>query len=140
MTSTGMILRDRCGNFVATRVSCIPGNMRVEEGEAMGLHEALSWIEDLGYSKVIFETNCKMVVHCLDSGLLEFSEFGELIRRCKSILLTNPLFHVVHIHREANFVAHALTRVSWESFIPHVWVEPPDIVVGLPTYPCSYSE
>lgn len=41
-TGVGMVLQDENGEFVAARVTTIPGCLCVDEGEAMGIYEALS--------------------------------------------------------------------------------------------------
>ncbi|KAL8517289.1 hypothetical protein ACS0TY_015501 [Phlomoides rotata] len=42
-----MILRDDVEGFVACRTLVVDGTWRVDEGEAIGLYEALSWIKGL---------------------------------------------------------------------------------------------
>ncbi|KAL8526707.1 hypothetical protein ACS0TY_015781 [Phlomoides rotata] len=43
----GMVLRDRCGSHIYSRTLDMSGLYTPEEGEAIGLFEALSWIKDL---------------------------------------------------------------------------------------------
>lgn len=58
MTGIGLIIRDDVGAFIAC-MSLIPGLVRVQEGEALGLYEGLSWIKDLGFEKVVFKIDAK---------------------------------------------------------------------------------
>lgn len=139
VTGIGIILQDDVGGFISTRVLCIPGCLRVDEGEAMGLHEVLSWIKALGLQQVLFETDSKLVVDALSSRVEDLSEFGSIVSSCKKILESNLSFTVKHVRRDVNFVAHRLARVAKHYSNPHVWVEPPDCVESLLNYSCSCS-
>lgn len=63
LTGIGMILRNSNG-----RVICFPGCWQVQEDEAMGLYEALSWRLDT----VEFETDSKIIYTIDDSSELGF--------------------------------------------------------------------
>lgn len=59
------MFRDVFGVIVAAKMKWFFGCMRVEEGEAMGLHETLSWIKNRGLAQVEFETYIKKLKKCL---------------------------------------------------------------------------
>ena len=48
----------------------------------MGLREALSWIKNLGFNRVIFESDLLQVAHALQKRVADVSEFGVLIKDC----------------------------------------------------------
>ena len=52
-----MILCDSNGDFITDVSICFDGLYQVLEVEATGLREALSWINDKGFSHVIFESH-----------------------------------------------------------------------------------
>ncbi|GAU16226.1 hypothetical protein TSUD_298580 [Trifolium subterraneum] len=58
----GACIRDEQGHFVAAKSMHIDAMMLPAEGEAWGLQRGILWMEMLGYHKVIFELDCKMVV------------------------------------------------------------------------------
>ncbi|EEF51084.1 conserved hypothetical protein [Ricinus communis] len=57
-----MVVGDDSGHFITCAFRVMNGVFEVREGEAVGLREALSWVKNLGYHKVIFELSCKAVV------------------------------------------------------------------------------
>ena len=61
----GMVLRDDAGCFLDCSTLKFEGFYNVKEGEAMGLPEALSWVKNMGYQKVVYELDAKMVVYAV---------------------------------------------------------------------------
>lgn len=133
----GIIVRDDQGIFVVTRVVRLPGKLHVDEGEAMGLHEALSWIKNLGFQRVVVEMDSKLVVDGIASRDVVWTELGSILSSCRRILDNNHLITVRFIRRDANEVAHRLARAAKDFPSPHCWVEPPDFVDGLLNISCS---
>lgn len=101
------------------------------------MYEALSWIELLGLNQVVFQFVCKFVCNALSFKEFDQFEFDTIIKSCKNIMVLSSSFNVKHVHREANFVAHQLTRSFRDFLVAHVWVEPPTLVDGLPIFSCS---
>lgn len=126
-----MVLRDDQGAFVACRTLMVSGLYKVPEGEAMGLLEALSWIKQMGLSKVIIEVDSKSVADAISSNSFDDSTFGDYIRSCKTILKNSPLFSVNLIRTQVNEVAHCLAKASNSFPSLNIWVEPPSFVDGL---------
>ena len=81
-TGLGMILWNVEGQFVACATTIFNSLTEVREGEALGLHEALSWVKRLGYQQVVFELDAKSVVDAVNSDLhmSDVSEFGSIIQ------------------------------------------------------------
>lgn len=50
-----MIVHNYKGNFIICRTLIVPGKYRVEEGKAVCLHDAFSWIKKLSFKKTIIE-------------------------------------------------------------------------------------
>ncbi|XVE70735.1 hypothetical protein DITRI_Ditri10aG0094800 [Diplodiscus trichospermus] len=82
----GMILRDELGNMIACRMLKSAGLPEVKECEALTLQQAMSWVCSMGYVRVIFEVNSKVVVDALGSNLENYTEFGSIIGSCRRIL------------------------------------------------------
>lgn len=57
----GIIIRDEYGGFIVGKTVVIDGCLEVEEGEVMGLYEALSWIKDMDLQEVIVEGDAKII-------------------------------------------------------------------------------
>lgn len=80
------ILLNEESEFVAARALCKLGCICVDEGEAMGFHEALSQTKNVGYARVIFEMDNKRTVDAIKFDLIDRLEFGGIIECCKIIL------------------------------------------------------
>lgn len=42
-------------------------------GEAVGIHEALSWLKDSDHSNVVIESDCLQIVQVIRSSFMGFS-------------------------------------------------------------------
>ncbi|CAN1255638.1 hypothetical protein LINPERPRIM_LOCUS21003 [Linum perenne] len=66
----------------------------------------------MGYDRVQFECDALAVVQAINSNIPDNTEFGDIIARCRSTLLSNPQFEVCFARRSRNTVAHSLARRS----------------------------
>ncbi|KAL6506664.1 hypothetical protein OROHE_022496 [Orobanche hederae] len=136
-TGIGIVIRDAHGSFVAAKTILFPGCERIEEGEAIGLYEALSWIKHRGMARVTFVMDSKIVHDALSSQSKYISELGAIIESCRALVREGNQFIVKWVRREANMVAHTFARMSLDFPYIHVWDEPPNSVVDLLHLPCS---
>lgn len=132
-----IVLHNEWGRHLFSRTHVMPGTYLPEEGEAIGLHEALSWIKDLGISRVIIEMDAKIVVDTVNEVISPNSILGDIVDGCKRALLNSPNFSVRWIPRDANVTAHRLARSARSFSSPHYWVERPTCVDGLPDISCT---
>ncbi|KAK6145715.1 hypothetical protein DH2020_022535 [Rehmannia glutinosa] len=100
------------------------------QGEGLSLLEGIKWSKALGLQNVIFEMDAKIVVDALKKTDTDLSEFGKIIHQCVSLLSFEPHFSVQQVRRQANMVAHAITRVAIFHASPTTWVEPPAFVLA----------
>ncbi|XP_075499452.1 uncharacterized protein LOC142537854 [Primulina tabacum] len=108
----GCILRDENCMFLTFRTCVIVGVFNVNEGEAMGLLEALSWVRRLGLKKVYFEMDAKVVVEAIKSSGIDIFEFGSIVQSCKDIIRCKHEFSISFIRRQANECDHTLAKAS----------------------------
>jgi ribonuclease HI len=115
--SAGWILRNYMGNFVLAGTAWYRGKHSIIEGEAKALLEAMSTMEQNGFSHVIFETDSKNVVDAIHNLRLGISEFSSIICNIRNVLSQNQNFVVKFVKRQANMVAHNLARAAivWAS-------------------------
>ncbi|KAK2448162.1 hypothetical protein QL285_007458 [Trifolium repens] len=124
--SMGACLRNESGGFIAA-FSCHDNGMyTAAEAEAWGLCKGIEWIAQFGHNKVIFEMDCKMVVDDVHKYRPNRSEYGSLIRHCRTLLSNYSDFVVGFARRQANGSAHALAKAALShasritfDFIPH---------------------
>ncbi|XP_057802917.1 uncharacterized protein LOC131018209 [Salvia miltiorrhiza] len=139
-TGLGLVIRDYEGAFVVGKSVQLMGRRSVEEGELLGIKEALSWIKELGYSKGVVETDCKRAADFISSRERNLSEVGIIADYCRSELLSLPDVAIAHVKRDQNAVAHGLAKLARDLFSHHVWSEPPISVVGHLHIPCSCDQ
>ncbi|XVF80982.1 hypothetical protein PTKIN_Ptkin15bG0119900 [Pterospermum kingtungense] len=86
--------------------------LTVKNEEAFGLFEALGWICNLGYCKVIFELDSKLVVDAIWSLIADITEFGAITKSCKQVLALEEEFCSSHVKRRVNEITHSLARAA----------------------------
>ncbi|CAN1154003.1 Putative ribonuclease H protein At1g65750 [Linum perenne] len=92
----GMCVRDSSGQLLCYRMPTRRSGRPVREGEAWALLEALRWVTTVGYDRVKFESDALAVVRAVNSNIPDNTEFGDIIARCRSTLLSNPQFEVCY--------------------------------------------
>ena len=85
-SSWGIVVRDSQGLFLHAASQVVNDLFQVKELETLGLRKALSWIKQLGFERVIFEIDSLQVFQTLQNRVVDFSEFGALIKDCLSLL------------------------------------------------------
>jgi hypothetical protein len=86
-----------------------------------GHKEAIKWLNNIGLSKVSIELYCKQVVDDITKRLNTNFMFDTIIDICTTSLRTYQNLKISFIRRQANSVAHLLTRtsLSYASFHIH---------------------
>ncbi|XP_074322967.1 uncharacterized protein LOC141659927 [Apium graveolens] len=81
------------------------GVIRPEHAEAIALKEALSWVKEKGWRRVVINSDCLAVIQAIRSNVILSSPFGQVITECRMMLrdLNIKLFFV---KRSANMAAH----------------------------------
>lgn len=75
----GFTIHDERDNHIFSRNHVMPGSYKPEEGEAIGLHEALSWIKELRLERAIIEMDAKLVVDAIYNSSVSLSAFGSIV-------------------------------------------------------------
>jgi len=74
---------------------------------------------------VLFETNSKILSVTLATNNSPINEFDDLVSQCRSLLLNKNDFVVSYVRRQANKVAHSITRASLSCLNPHIFLDVP---------------
>jgi hypothetical protein len=61
---------------------------------------------------VVIEQDCLLVVSAITDNSSNQTEFGYIMKTCRELLQNCQNFEIVYVKRQANFVAHSLTRAS----------------------------
>ncbi|XP_073038129.1 uncharacterized protein [Primulina eburnea] len=100
--AVGIVIRDSNGSFIICRTSLHHGVALVKEAEALAILEVLSWIKDMGYDKVIVETDSKISADAILTDAPDLTEFDLTITACRTIIRNQTSFKVDHVRRQAN--------------------------------------
>jgi ribonuclease HI len=100
----------------------------VAECEATALQQALQIAFDLGLNRVVFESDCQVVVNAVLNNSSYMNELGTLLSNCRTLLLSNASYALAYIRRQANIVAHNLARASILHVSPSIFLHPPDCI------------
>ncbi|XP_057809101.1 uncharacterized protein LOC131023575 [Salvia miltiorrhiza] len=95
----GIVVRDNTGSFVAGKTMKMPGGRSVEEGELIGIKEALSWLKDLGHMKGIVESDSKRACEVISSGEKNILEIGAIASFCRREIRLFSDISIIHIKR-----------------------------------------
>jgi len=122
----GMCIRDEEGIFVLAKTEWFEPKCDVHIGEALGLLSALHWVLDFHLGHVDFDLDSKKVVDSFKSNNYDHTEFGSILKDCKS--LVSRFYEnssVEFVWRQANEVAHQLAKAATLSTSFQILIEPP---------------
>ncbi|XP_019155028.1 PREDICTED: uncharacterized protein LOC109151883 [Ipomoea nil] len=108
----GVFVVDSNGEFVAVKNGPIRCLSDVHLAEALAVKEALSWVKELGLTKVIIYSDCKNVCRLLNGTSQDLSYAGCVIRECRSFQRHFDLVSFHYVSRSVNRFAHALARAT----------------------------
>jgi hypothetical protein len=129
--STGAILRDYKGRFLAARTSFIPHTATTSMAEALVMRDGLDLAIKMGCSRVQAELDTTEVVEACNGGDMWWSEESSVLADCVNLSSSIGDVSFKHCPREANGVAHELARVSFESCSSGFWEgEPPNFILS----------
>ena len=127
----GCIIRDENGVLVAAKNDLLKGPMIPAIVEAMCCKEALSWINSLGYSRMIMELDAQKIILAINGSYGENSYFGTLIDDCKILSRDLGECSFVFSKRSVNQVAHSLAKAADSESDPGVWFTIPPLFISL---------
>ena len=122
----GMLARRDDGTFIAAHYVSSLGIFSSTMTELMGVHEALSWVKDQGWSRVIVEMDVIAVFQALCNPVDYVSSFGLLLANCLQLVDEIVVVKFSIVKRTANSIAHVLARASddwstsmfWDDTVP----------------------
>ncbi|XP_074336387.1 uncharacterized protein LOC141673535 [Apium graveolens] len=136
--STGMVLRNHEGQFLAAKTKKLAGEISVVEAEAEGIMEALSWIMDMGKQndEVIIESDTKLNVDAIACQKMNFLEVGEIIETCKQMLSNLCRVLIIFVRKNANRVAHEVAKIPCLVNSHNVFTFSPTCLLEALSYDC----
>ncbi|GAU40964.1 hypothetical protein TSUD_187210 [Trifolium subterraneum] len=123
----GLLLRRSDGSVVGAATRAHTRSEDVVLGEALGLNDALDWIDRMREDKVIFELDAQTIVTAVKEHKQIRKSWGFVIRRCVKFLnqKSKPQSDIVWVRRTGNQAAHGLAKWAeqepnkeWSNFVP----------------------
>ena len=126
----GVVVRNEKGEVMASLAEKITLPFGgVEVIEAMAARKAILLAVELGFHKCIFEGDSEIVFKTLTGNSSDHSNFGHILKACKSTMGLLQTSSFSHVRRQSNGVTHALTKRAKKSSPLLMWMEsvPSDI-------------
>ncbi|KAK1615866.1 hypothetical protein QYE76_021383 [Lolium multiflorum] len=124
--STGCIIRDSSGQFLAACRVPIEGVIDVTTAEAQALRDGLRLVERIGCNNVYIEIDALDVVEAVKEPDLHRIVGMPFLDECRAIVAGFASTLLNHCPREANKAAHALAK-SVEDNERIVWIDDPPL-------------
>ncbi|XP_074323936.1 uncharacterized protein LOC141660852 [Apium graveolens] len=113
--SCGLVLRNHAGKFIRARTHKFIGAVPVIEAEVTGVWEAIKWVKSLGLQNVDIESDSLVAVQAINNAVENLLEVGVVMQACSRVLKSRKDIVVSFIKKQANKVAHLVTRVPCEA-------------------------
>ena len=116
----GGILRDNHGRMVMAFTTPIgegTNNMAGTEAAIFGL----SWALELGYRNIILDLDSQIVVNCFLKKATPQWNIITRLERIQNLISQTQNFKCLHVFREANCVADALSKFSHKINYPQIY-------------------
>jgi ribonuclease HI len=84
---------------------------------------AIQLCKTLGFQRVHFEGDTKIVVNGVKSSEGDWSRKGMLLKDIKLELQSIPQWRMTFIHRDGNKAAHALSKIALKNNVNHKWLD-----------------
>ncbi|KAL5192569.1 hypothetical protein HKD37_04G011608 [Glycine soja] len=112
-----IIFHNKHGLLVTTKTIVMRGRVRPLEVEVMALHHTISWVAELGFDNIHFETSCKTVMDYFSKPSFGYLDFNVNLFKCRTKLSHFSNSMVSFVRRQTNFVAYTLTNKLALSFM-----------------------
>ena len=117
-----MVIRDHEGNVIGALFERIALPPSVEDVEAIAGRRAISFAEEIGLQKAIFEGDAVSIINSLNTEDECLTSFGHLIEDSRQLVASFRAFAFTHVKRKGNRVADKLVKLARESHFPRSWL------------------
>jgi ribonuclease HI len=125
----GICFQNNLGHLIQAHSMVFPSISTAAKGEATALQQALQIALDLGLNRVVFETDCQLVVNVVLSNNTYVNEVRSLLSNCRALFFfSNASYALAYVMRQANRVTHNLARVFILHASPSIFNHPPHCI------------
>ena len=123
LAGAGVIVRNENGRVIASMAESFQLPFSVTIVEVIAAKKALQFAKDLGLSSIVLEGDSKITIDGLMGEDSSLAEYGHLIDEAKEIAKKLVEVEFNHVQRQANNVAHNITRHARHVSKFSVWME-----------------
>ena len=123
--STGAIIRDSSGGFIAASYSYISNVLDAHMAEASALRDGLLLAQRLVLANYKIQADCMEVVDTMLEGGYSATASAAIYDECSQLWEDFDAISISHCNRESNVVAHELARQAMLEKNSCVWIDDP---------------
>ncbi|XP_074348990.1 uncharacterized protein LOC141688433 [Apium graveolens] len=109
----GLVARDSSGSLVQAKAKLFQGASTPALAEVIDIKEALSWMKEEQWNKVVVESDCLVAVQAIRSQVPMRSPFGKVVEDCKKLFKESQTISLFFVRQSANEAAHYIARESY---------------------------
>jgi len=113
--STGAVIRDSSGSFIAAAARFIEHVLDAPMAEAMALKEGLLLAQQIGCNRLMIQSDCLEVVETMKQDGISATASAPVYDECVQLWQDFVSISIEHCNREANKVAHEVARLVMAS-------------------------
>jgi len=121
--STGAVIRDSSGSFIAAAARFIEHVQDAPMAEAMALREGLLLVQQIGCSRLMIQSDCLEVVETMKQDGISATASAPVYDECVQLWQDFVSISIEHCNREVNKVAHEVARLAMASKLSCNWVD-----------------
>lgn len=129
-----MVIKNEHGQFIMGRNKRLAGQVSVFEAEAYAVLEALQWMQEMQFKKVVVESDSCLVIQALKQRTEYLVEAGNILGACLRVLHGRNDLIFNHVKKQANRVAHILARIPCLLDCFNLFISPPHCVLEILLY------
>ncbi|XP_075670401.1 uncharacterized protein LOC142640202 [Castanea sativa] len=119
----GVVIRNGCGQVMASLSQQIPLPLTVIEVEALVARRALILVQEISFTRVVLEGDSQTLITALKTGSHTLAHFGHIAQDIRYLASSFSDVSYTHVRRQCNTVAHSLARRAILSPFLQVWME-----------------
>ena len=123
--STGAIIRDASGGFIAASYSHISHVLEATMAEAFALRDGFVLAQQIGSNRVQIQAGCMDVVDTMLDGGFSATPSAAIYEECNQLRKDFVVISITHCNRDSNSVAHELARQALLEKSSCVWLDDP---------------
>ena len=120
--STGVVLRDHAGKLIRGQAIWYEHAHCARTMEALAIRDGTKLAADLGFRRVIIESDAEVVVKLWNSACFDRADVAPICHEITALGEGFESFALVHARREANIAAHKCAKQATEERKRCIWV------------------